>query len=70
MAIDLENQVSLIKEVLEFNKKVTILKISPSPEELEDIRNKCSKITVFPFNTDVSDIDLIEQLSDFADTYK
>lgn len=70
MAINLETQVNLIRDVLEFNKKVTILNISPSAEELESIRNKCSQIPTFKFDTTASDVDLIEQISAFADTYK
>ena len=66
----LEKQVDLIRDVLEFNKRATILKISPSKEEIEDIRNKCANIKVFNFKLDVSDIELIEQISEFADTYK
>lgn len=69
MAI-LEEQVNLIRDVLEFNKKVTILNISPSKEDIEDIRNKCANIVVFNFKLDVSDIELVEQISEFADTYK
>lgn len=66
----LENQVKLLKEVLEFNKKVTILNHPPSSEELKKIRNICSQIAICKFDTDVSDIELIEQISIFADTYK
>lgn len=70
MAINLETQVNLIRDVLEFNKKVTILNISPSAEELKSIRNKCSQISTFKFDTTASDIALIEQIASFADTYQ
>ena len=66
----LETQVNLIRDVLEFNKNTTILGRSPSKEEIENIKNKCKNIAVFNFNVNVSDIELIEQISKFADSYK
>lgn len=44
MTLNLKEQVQLIEEVLEFKKRVTILKMSPSAEEFEDFRRKCKKL--------------------------
>lgn len=68
MTLNLKEQVQLIEEVLEFKKRVTILKMSPSAEEFEDFRRKCKKIKVFEFDVDeLSDIELLEKISEYSD---
>ena len=65
----LEDQVNLIRDVLEFNKNVVTLKRPPTLE-IETIREKCAQIKVFDFNVNVSDVELIKKIAEFADTYK
>lgn len=67
---ELLEQAALIEELLEFNKKTSILKIPPSTEELKDMREKAKKVKIFKFEVDSADIEFIEQIAEFADTYK
>lgn len=67
--IDLETQVEFLKNVLEFNKKTSILGETPNEEEIEHVRELCKEIKVVDFDLEADNIEFLKQISKFATKY-
>ena len=63
--VNFETQVQLLKNVLEFNKKTSILGEKPSSDDIAKIRKICNEIEIFHLQPSEDDIKFLEQLAHF-----
>lgn len=64
-----ELQASLISELLEFNKKISILGTLPDHDEITRMREIAKDIKCHSFDTTADDITFIKQINDFVHQY-
>ena len=64
----MEEQIKLMDKILKFNTQTSILGQMPTKEEIVDIKAVCKKFKGYEFNTQVSDIEFIKQIAEFANS--
>lgn len=64
-----ELQASLISELLEFNKKISILGVLPDSDEISRMKEIAKDIKSHKFDTSADDIAFIKEVNDFVNQF-
>ena len=67
---EMQEQISLMDKILKFNTKVSVLGQKPTHDEIAEVKETCKKFKGYQFDTDVSDMDFIKQISEFGNSYR
>ena len=67
---EMQEQTSLMDEILTLNTKISILGQKPTSEELTKIRTACKAFKGYKFDTEADDMSLIKQIAEFGNSYK
>ena len=67
---EMQEQVSLMDKILEFNTKVSILGQMPTQDEIAEVKISCKAFKGYQFDIDADDIAFIKQIAEFANSYR